>query len=167
MCFPGGCSRLKNAIIRRRGTQRDPQIVNPMVEGQISNLVLMHFPAGACSSCSRAANRLLHGCSGFSTIRDPEKPQGGRLGMLQWILKIIHDPEYLTHWELWYYGILRSCRIFVSTNSSASPNPYPAAVAVPSYSRTRTRSQRAQAAKASMAAVTASICGLRFRPFGA
>ena len=26
--------------------------------------------------------------------------------------KILHDPKYLIRWELWYYSILRSCRIF-------------------------------------------------------
>ena len=32
--------------------------------------------------------------------------------MLRWILKILHDPEDLIPWELWYYSILGSCRIF-------------------------------------------------------
>ena len=31
---------------------------------------------------------------------------------IRWILKILHDPMYLIPWELWYYSILRSCRIF-------------------------------------------------------
>ena len=26
--------------------------------------------------------------------------------------KILHDPKYSRPWEYWYYGILRSCRIF-------------------------------------------------------
>ena len=30
-----------------------------------------------------------------------------------------HDPQYLTLWELWYYSILRSCRIF-GINSTES-----------------------------------------------
>ena len=36
--------------------------------------------------------------------------------------KILHDPMYLVYWELWYYIILRSCRIF-SINSSMQKEP--------------------------------------------
>ena len=32
--------------------------------------------------------------------------------ILRWILKILHDPKDLLPWELWYYSILGSCRIF-------------------------------------------------------
>ena len=32
--------------------------------------------------------------------------------MLRWIRKILHDPKYPIQWELWYYSILRSCKIF-------------------------------------------------------
>ena len=41
-----------------------------------------------------------------------------------WIVKILHDPEYLIPWELYYYSILRSCRIF-SINSIEIPNNAP------------------------------------------
>ena len=34
----------------------------------------------------------------------------------RWILKIRHDSRYIIPWELWYYGILKSSRIF-SINS--------------------------------------------------
>ena len=37
-------------------------------------------------------------------------------------VQILNDPKYLMAWELWCYGIFRSCRFFVSTMSSwASP----------------------------------------------
>ena len=35
-------------------------------------------------------------------------------------LKILHDPKYLIHWELGYYSILRSCRIFSINSISLS-----------------------------------------------
>ena len=35
---------------------------------------------------------------------------------LRWILKILHDPNFLIPWELWFYCVLRSCRIY-SINS--------------------------------------------------
>ena len=31
---------------------------------------------------------------------------------LRWIVKILHDPRYLTPWESWHYSVLGSCRIF-------------------------------------------------------
>ena len=37
-----------------------------------------------------------------------------------WILKILHDPRYLIAWELWYYIILRSCRILLVAGSCAA-----------------------------------------------
>ena len=37
--------------------------------------------------------------------------------IIRWIRKILHDLRYLKPWELWYYSILRSCRI-LSINSS-------------------------------------------------
>ena len=50
-----------------------------------------------------------------------ENPLRLRLpGLLRWILKILHDPKYHIPWELQYYSILRSCRIF-SINSSVTP----------------------------------------------
>ena len=30
---------------------------------------------------------------------------------VRWIPKILHDPQYLIPWELWYYSILGSCRL--------------------------------------------------------
>ena len=51
-------------------------------------------------------------------MKDPYKvPRSARHHSMRWILKILHDPKYLIHWELWYYSILRSCRI-LSINSS-------------------------------------------------
>ena len=32
----------------------------------------------------------------------------------RWILKILYAPTYLAPKELWYHGILKSCRIFVT-----------------------------------------------------
>ena len=43
----------------------------------------------------------------------PQKSRNPR-----WILKILHDPKYLIHWELWYYGILRTCTIFRINSST-------------------------------------------------
>ena len=37
-------------------------------------------------------------------------------GILQWIRKILHDLRYFKPLEVWYYSILRSCRI-LSINS--------------------------------------------------
>ena len=45
----------------------------------------------------------------------------GKLILIRWILKILHDPKYLTSWELWYYSILGACRIF-SINSISNIN---------------------------------------------
>ena len=28
------------------------------------------------------------------------------------MLRILHDPQYLTIWELWYYSVKKPCRIF-------------------------------------------------------
>ena len=39
--------------------------------------------------------------------------------MIQWILKILHDLEYVIPQELWYFSTSRSCRIF-SINSGTS-----------------------------------------------
>ena len=46
---------------------------------------------------------------------------------IRWILKILHDPKFLIRWELWYYGIVRSCRIvnINSSNQNSSLNPKP------------------------------------------
>ena len=43
------------------------------------------------------------------------KPGSETSSKLRWILKVLHDPKYTILWELWYYSILRSCRILVST----------------------------------------------------
>ena len=43
---------------------------------------------------------------------------GTHITQVLWILKILHDPKYLIHWELWYYSILMSCRIFNITQVS-------------------------------------------------
>ena len=40
--------------------------------------------------------------------------------LIRWILKNLHYPRYLIPWEVWYYSILRSCRIF-SINSINGP----------------------------------------------
>ena len=42
-------------------------------------------------------------------------------GVLRWILKCLQDPKYLIPWELWYYSILRSCRIFSINNILTAP----------------------------------------------
>ena len=36
----------------------------------------------------------------------------GPAASIRWILKLLHDPQYLTPWELGYYSALRSCRVF-------------------------------------------------------
>ena len=36
---------------------------------------------------------------------------------IRWILKILHDLKYLIPWELWYYSILMSSRIFYINSS--------------------------------------------------
>ena len=34
------------------------------------------------------------------------------LGGLWWIINILHDPKHLKLGELWYYALLRPCRMF-------------------------------------------------------
>ena len=53
------------------------------------------------------------------SLQDTNEPQKAKFlkllvsnTLIRWILKILHDLKYLIHWELRYYSILRSCRIF-------------------------------------------------------
>ena len=39
------------------------------------------------------------------------------LGVIGWILKIMHDPKCSMHLELSYYSIVKSCKVLVSTEA--------------------------------------------------
>ena len=40
---------------------------------------------------------------------------GPSLRLIRWILNLLHDAKYIIPWEAWYYSIVRSCRILIST----------------------------------------------------
>ena len=53
-------------------------------------------------------------CENRNILRDPMEDYQDSLG---WKRKILHDPTFPEYWELWYFGILRSCKL-LSMNSS-------------------------------------------------
>ena len=60
----------------------------------------------------RAEGGVLGGCSNHFQEMIRIFEDAALIAEIRWILNILHDPKYPKPWELWYYTMLRSCRIF-------------------------------------------------------